>query len=69
MTIHPNTVYLGDNGRANCGKHLGATAHMTGHDLYGTPLMALTPEVVRDNPEAAEIGCEICGIKPKRVIA
>ena len=59
MKVRPDTIYLGDNGRAYCGEHLGYTAKVSGHDLSGQPLLEVTPEV------AAEAGypiyCEQCG--------
>ncbi len=58
-TIRLNTIYLGDNGRAYCGRHCGVTARLTGCDLSGQPLLAIDLEVLRDHPEAADIRCEV----------
>ena len=65
MRIADETLYMTDNGRTVCGKHLGASARHTGRDLSGQSIMAVTPEVAqvaRDEygyiPE-----CEDCGKK------
>ena len=66
----PQTVYLGDNGRAYCGQHLGCTAKASGRDLSGQRLMAVTPEVAAI---AAEDGwvpkCEQCGHEASLLVA
>jgi hypothetical protein len=35
VVLVPNVVYFGDNGRAFCGAHAGASAKFTGRDLTG----------------------------------
>jgi hypothetical protein len=58
-------IYLGDNGRALCGAHLGVTARYTGHDLSGQAILPVTPDALA---EAREMGwtprCETCGREP-----
>lgn len=44
--IHSETIYLGDNGRAYCGDHLGATASATMRDLSGQQIEAVSPDDV-----------------------
>jgi len=63
MKIQPEAVYLGDNGCAYCGEHLGMTGRTTGRDLSGQALYKMTPEDARQHPE---IRCEVpsCGKKP-----
>ena len=67
--LDPDTIYLGDNGRAFCGEHAGATAAVTGHDLYGTPLLAVTPEIAEYGRRRFgwEVECETCR-KPARLV-
>lgn len=64
VVTDPETIYLGDNGRALCGAHLGATGRFTGRDLSGQALFPITSAVLESNPEAAEIACETCGRTP-----
>jgi hypothetical protein len=61
-----DTIYLGDNGRALCGEHLGCSASMTGRDLSGQEIYPITPEDVRYCRESGlpEITCETCGKRP-----
>lgn len=66
MRTSPAVIYLGDNGRAYCGEHLGHTARTTGRDLSGQAILAITPEIAAD-PDAAEIKCEQCGKRPSRL--
>lgn len=61
MRISADIVYLGDNGRAYCGQHLGVTAKTTGRDLSGQRLLACTPDIVAE--AGYEIACEQCGKK------
>lgn len=70
MKISAETIYLGDNGRAYCGDHLGCTAKHTGRDLSGQPIMAITPDMM-DEPGVDLIACEQpgCGRKPSRLWA
>lgn len=58
-----DTIYLGDNGRALCGRHLGMSARFTGRDLSGQKIMAITPELAA-LPECADIACETCDLHP-----
>ena len=60
----PPGVYLGDNGRCLCDRHLGMTASMTGRDLSGQPVLRVTAETIRTNGFASEADafrCETCG--------
>ncbi len=61
--VQPTSLYLGDNGRALCGDHLGYTAKTTGRDLSGQSLLRITPAIARD-PDAAWVKCESCGRRP-----
>lgn len=65
-TLSEQTLYLGDNGRATCGrmKCAGATAYFSGRDLSGQALVAL------DARTAIEHGvtCEGCGMTPRLVV-
>ncbi len=61
-----NVIYLGDNGAAYCGAHLGSTAKATGRDLSGQRLLAITPDIATD-PDAEGIRCEQCGKSPSRL--
>ena len=54
-----NTIYLGDNGRAYCGAHLGYTAKVSGHDLSGQALLAITPDILAE--VQYRLACEQCG--------
>ena len=56
MPIDPKALYLGDNGRAACGQHLGATARASGRDLSGQPIMLVTDCDAR--AEGVRIRCE-----------
>ena len=63
-SIKDNAVYLCDNGAAYCGKHLGASARMTGHDISGFPIYRVTPEAAQETiREGYHIRCEKCGMK------
>lgn len=64
--LDESTLYLGDNGRAFCGRlHCaGVTAHWSGRDLSGEPVEPLTPRLAADYG----IACEGCGLKPLLVI-
>lgn len=58
------TIYLGDNGRAYCGEHLGVSARMTGRDISGQKIYALTPEDAQESERyGVTIRCERCGKK------
>jgi len=57
-----DTLYLGDNGACYCGAHLGSSARHTGRDLSGQPVMAITPDEVREaDAMGFAIQCETCG--------
>lgn len=62
FTPNPDTIYLCDNGAAYCGDHLGISARMTGRDISGQRIMAVTPPMAREY--AAEyhtpVRCEQC---------
>lgn len=57
-------IYLTDNGRALCRDHLGASARMTGRDLSGQRILALTPEDIDYciQIEGWHPSCETCHI-------
>lgn len=62
MRINEHTVYLGDNGRALCGAHLGCTAKHTGHDLSGQRILPVTGKVLAEAVVLGiSIACEECG--------
>lgn len=66
-----DAIYLGDNGRAYCGEHLGMTAQTTGRDLSGQPIYEIRPEDVSADPTLADlIVCEQprCGRRPLHVV-
>lgn len=64
MTINDVAIYLTDNGRALCGRHLGATSRATGRDISGQPIHRLTDADQRYARQAfgAAIPCEQCAI-------
>jgi hypothetical protein len=61
--LRDDEVYLGDGGRAFCGRlhHAGMTARYTGRDISGQPVHRVTQE---DQREARRMGvtlkCEGC---------
>ena len=62
-TIVVDAIYECDNGALYCGEHLGCTAAMTGRDISGQKIRAMS---TRDNDEFAlatgcQIACESCG--------
>jgi len=63
--LDATTLYIGDNGRVHCGalRCAGHTAHATGRDLGGMPVLRIDPDVV--TRWAHMIGeppaCETCG--------
>jgi hypothetical protein len=70
MRIQDTTIYLGDNGRAYCGAHLGYTAKMTGRDLSGQKIYAIQPEDIAEiERDGVTIRCERCGREPSRLVA
>lgn len=69
-TLRADTLYLGDNGRAFCGALTcaGMTAHVSGRDLSGRPVLALRdPFYIRQALDAG-IRCEGCGMQPRLVV-
>ena len=64
--LRPDTLYLGDNGRAFCGtlRCAGMTAHASGRDLSGQRVLAVTAR----QAIAHEIACEGCGMQPTLVV-
>ena len=66
--LDPAALYLGDNGRAFCGAHAGATAATTGRDLSGQQIHRVTEDdqalMVRDY--GARIVCEVCRARSGR---
>ena len=64
--LDPDAIYLGENGRAFCGTHAGATAAYTGRDLDGRPVHRVTPRDVCDGQEiGVTFRCETCGREPQ----
>lgn len=63
--LSETTLYLGDNGRATCGRLrcAGATAYYSGHDLSGQSLLPLTSREAIDH----DCRCEGCGMQPMLV--
>lgn len=59
---HPTTIFLADNGAAYCGRHLGVSARLTGPDLSGQPILAVTSAVLAEaRTEGWTPKCEQCG--------
>ena len=62
-----DSLYLTDNGRVLCGRHLGASARWTLRDISGQRVLEVTPEVVAwarlDGTEELLV-CEECGKTP-----
>jgi hypothetical protein len=56
-------LYLTDNGRIICGRHAGASASATAHDISGQPIEPLTAAIAESfTAEAGEPpACEECG--------
>ena len=65
LKTRSDVIYLGDNGSAYCGEHLGYTAKVTGRDLSGQRLMTVTPEMVAE--AGFEVKCEECGKPASRL--
>ena len=62
MRINERTIYLGDNGRALCGQHLGYMAKHTGCDLSGDPVIPVTVDLLAEaRVLGISITCENCG--------
>jgi hypothetical protein len=63
----PDALYLGDNGAALCGAHLGMTARTTGYDLSGQRIMRVTAPYARDFKRdlGEPLTCETCGKEAK----
>jgi hypothetical protein len=60
--IRADTIYLGDNGRALCGEHLGVTARTTGCDLSGQRLLAIEGAALKQAVAMKyNVACEQCG--------
>tara|TARA_R110002096_G_C14661938_1_gene728419 strand:- start:23322 stop:23546 length:225 start_codon:yes stop_codon:yes gene_type:complete len=60
--LKPDAIYFGDNGRAFCGDHAGHTASMTGRDLDGRKVHAVTK---KEHAEwkadfGTDVQCESC---------
>lgn len=51
-----DALYLGDNGRALCGRHSGASARFSGYDLSGQEVMRVTPRMAKQ--EGVVFRCE-----------
>lgn len=64
--LAPESLYLGDNGRAFCGKLkcAGASAFYTKHDISGMRVERLTAS----QADAHGLKCEGCGMVPSRII-
>lgn len=62
MCVDSDTLYITDNGATLCGAHLGMTARLTGCDLSGQPILAVTPYLAALSAgQGAPIACETCG--------
>jgi len=65
MKIHLDAIYLGDNGRATCGEHLGSTAKATGRDLDGERIYRVRKADAQFWQQHSQAGhlpmCEQCG--------
>lgn len=62
-----NALYLCDNGRCLCGRHLGASAKHTGRDISGQPILRLDTDAIAYYQQefGTEPACETC-IRPSR---
>lgn len=63
--LKDDTLYLGDNGRAFCGRLdcAGTMAHFTGRDLSGQVALPIPAREARDHG----VRCEGCGMQPTLV--
>ncbi len=58
----PTAIYLGDNGRALCGQHLGMTARYTGRDISGQSIQRVTVfDCISEGIASAAFTCEQSG--------
>ena len=57
------SLYLTDNGRVACGRHLGSSARYTGRDISGQRIERVTDATARSWHQAVRepIKCEDCG--------
>ncbi len=68
FTPDPDGLYSTDNGAIRCGRHLGASAAMTGRDISGLRIARLTDadiaairsEVADGGGSADLVGCQTC---------
>ncbi|HUX16830.1 MAG TPA: hypothetical protein VMW52_10185 [Phycisphaerae bacterium] len=61
-SVDSKALYLCDNGACYCGRHLGATATFSGHDISGQAVERVTPAGVRACRDSGwEPRCEACG--------
>lgn len=68
MRINDLAIYLTDNGRALCGRHLGATAKATGRDISGQRIEVVTPELAAEaSADGWTVTCETCGRAASRL--
>lgn len=65
MKIKADGIYITDNGAVYCGKHLGATAQLTGRDISGQTILPITPAIAQSEFKnyRFEFACENCGVK------
>lgn len=59
-----SSLYLGDNGRAFCGRAhcAGSSAYYTGRDLSGQRVMRVTPDMLTGEFAGLALACEGCGL-------
>lgn len=61
FTADPASIYLTDNGRALCGKHLGSCAAATGRDISGQKIHRCTAaDHAAAKADGWTIACEEC---------
>lgn len=67
FTPDPMALYLTDNGRALCGRHLGASATYTGRDISGQLIERVTAAdaAAAHKKYGVTFCCESCGLTPK----
>lgn len=64
--LNEQILYLGDNGRATCGrlKCAGMTSYFSGRDRSGQPLVPVDARAATDHG----LTCEGCGMTPRLVV-
>ena len=62
-----DAIYIGDNGRAFCGRHAGMSARYTGRDISGQRIVLVTPQwCIRNGEDCSAIRCETCAAESRR---